>query len=246
MTAIRRRLLPATARRLFADAGPPRLWVVSAFAAGAALGLVLTYQHVRPTISAALVVFIVTIPALLDTDGWRIRLGMAWLALEQRRRMPDLPRTPRAADRWLAEHTTTDSPLLRASILMTAGRNADARQTLEAAPRDTAEDRARISRMLAAIDGLETGTLDPGPALAAIEELPPDLRRYHRLSLAWSVAWVESAQRRPWRRAFAEASRGIRPGEIPTRILIGLSAYELLATLVVALVVVVALAIGWR
>jgi hypothetical protein len=48
-----------------------------------------------------------------------------------------------------------------------------------------------------------------------------------------------------WRRAFAQASRGIRPSEIPTRILVGLSAYELLATLVVALVVLIALALGW-
>ena len=246
MTAIRRRLLPATARRLMADAGPPLPWVRVAFVAAAVVGIVLTYQHVSPPIIAVLVVFIVTIPAILDTDGWRIRLGMAWLALEQRRRMPDLPRTPRAADQWLEQHDRTDSPLLRAAVQMTAGRNADARQTLEAAPRESAEDRARIARMLAAIDGLETGTLDPGSALAAIEELPPDLRRYHRLSLAWSVAWVESTQRRPWRRAFAQASRGVGPSEIPTRILVGLSAYELLATLLVALVVVVALAIGWH
>jgi len=245
MTAIRRRLLPATARHLIADAGPPRPWIVGAFAVAAVLGIVFTYQRVSPPIIAVLVVLIVTIPAILDTDGWRIRLGMAWLAREQRRRMPDLPRTPRAADCWLAQHTTTDSPLLRASVLMTAGRNADARQTLEAAPRETAEERARIARMLAALDGLETGTLDPGPALAAIDELPPALHRYYRLSLAWSVAWVESTQRRPWRRAFAQASRGIRPSEIPTRILVGLSAYELLATLVVALVVLIALALGW-
>ncbi len=245
MTAIRRRLLPATARHLIADAGPPRLWVVGAFAVAAALGIVLTYQRVSPPIIAVLVVLIVTIPAILDTDGWRIRLGMAWLALEQRRRMPDLPRTPRAADRWLAQHTSNDSPLLRASVLMIAGRNADARQALEAASRETAEDRARIERMRAALDGLETGALDPRPALAAIEELPEELRRYHRLSLAWSVAWVESTQRRPWRLAFSQASRGIRPSEIPTRILVGLSAYELLATLVVALVVLIALALGW-
>jgi len=163
MTAIRRRLLPATARHLIADAGPPRPWIVGAFAVAAVLGIVFTYQRVSPPIIAVLVVLIVTIPAILDTDGWRIRLGMAWLAREQRRRMPDLPRTPRAADRWLAQHTTTDSPLLRASVLMTAGRNADARQTLEAAPRETAEERARIARMLAALDRLETGTLDPGP-----------------------------------------------------------------------------------
>jgi hypothetical protein len=246
MTAIRRRLLPATARRLLAEAGPPRSWVVCAFAVGAALGLFLTYRHVSPPIIAILVVCIVTIPAILDVDGWRIRLGMAWLAREQRRRMPDLPRTPRAADQWLADPHRTDSPLLRATVLMIAGRNADAREALETATRDTAEDRARIARMLAAIDGLQTGTLDPAPVLAAIEELPPDLRRYHRLSLAWSVAWVESTQRRPWRRAFAGASRGIRPSEIPIRVLIGLSLYELLATLLVALVVVIALALGWH
>jgi hypothetical protein len=246
MTAIRRRLLPGTARRLFADAGPPRSWVIGSFAAAAVIGIVLTAQGVSPPLIAVLVVLIVTIPAILDTDGWRIRLGMAWLALEQRRRMPDLPRTPRAADQWLAQPNRTGTPLMRAAVLMTAGRNEDARQTLDAAPRDTAEERARIARMLAAIDGLETGTFDPAPVLAAIEELAPEARRYHRLSLAWSVAWVECTQRRPWRRAFAGASRGIRPSEIPARILIGLSLYEVVATLVVGVVVVIALILGWE
>jgi hypothetical protein len=113
-----------------------------------------------------------------------------------------------------------------------AGRASEARALVEAAPRHDPEDRARIARMLAAIDGMATGIVDQGDAKAAIEALPPDQRRYHLLSLAWSTAWVAALHRRPWRHAFAIASRGIGPTDVPGRALIWAVVMELLAPLV--------------
>src|SRR4029079_14740314 len=110
--------------------------------------------------------------------------------------------------------------LTRASVELMAGRSAEARALVEGAPRDSPEDAARVARMLAAIDGLEASAGDARAARAAIEALPPDQRRYHLLALAWSTAWVDSTNGRPWRQAFADASRGIGPGDVPVRSLL--------------------------
>jgi hypothetical protein len=193
----------------------------------------------------ALILIVVAVPSLVDVEGWRIRLGMAWLGAEQRRRQADLPKTPAGADRWLARSVETASPLTRASVELMAGRIPEARALIEAAPRDTPEDTARAARMLAAVDGLETGTVDPRAAQVAIDALPADARRYHRLGLAWSTAWVDSSHGRPWRRAFAEASRGIRPADVPARALVWYSVQELLAPVVVGIVLLIGLVGGW-
>jgi hypothetical protein len=247
MTAIRRRLLPATSRLLWSGAGPPTWAVLVAFVLGGLLGTVLYGLRILSFVGGVAVLLVaVTIPAILDQDGWRIRLAMAWLAAEQRRRMSDLPRTPAEADRWLARSLDDSSPFVRASVLMTAGRMDEARRVVESAPVGSAEDRARATRMLAALEGLETGKVDSAAATMAIDALPPDLRRYHQVSLAWSVALVDSTHRRPWRRGFADASRGIRWSEIPMRAPFGLSVYELLASVVVGAILLVLLLMGSR
>jgi hypothetical protein len=128
---------------------------------------------------------------------------------------------------------------------MMAGRADEARRLVETAPRDDPEDIARVARMLAALDGLQTGAVDPRAALAAIEALPADQRRYHRISLAWSTAWVDSLHRRPWRDAFASASRGIGPGDVPIHFLIWVAIQELLAPIAVGVVLIVGLLVGW-
>ena len=247
MIALRRRIAPAAARRLLRDAGPPTWQDLVAIVLATTIGALVYVQPglgMWPAIVVALL--ITTTPAALDVDGWRIRRGMAWLAAEQRRRMADLPKTPAAADRWLAGSGGSAPDLMRASILLMADRLDESRALVDAFEPATAEDRARRERLHAALDGLRSGTLDPRAALAAIAALPPDLQPYHRISLAWSTAWVEASRGRPWRAAFARASRTVGPGGIPTRYLAWQALQELLLPICLLIVVAIALALGWR
>jgi hypothetical protein len=247
VSLIRRRLLPAPARRLLSEAGPPNSWVVAGFVVVALVSTVMYAQQVSAVVIALVAAAIVTVPALLDADGWRIRLGMAWLSAEQRRRMgPDLPRTRGDAERWLARPDASEATYLRASMLMTAGRLEEAGAVIAAAQLETPGDLARALRFEAALDGLRTGAVDPTAAAAAIAALPPADLRYHELSLAWSIAWVAASSHRPWRRTFAEAARGVDRHEIPRRWLIGLSVQQLLATVVAAATCLVLIVLGWR
>jgi hypothetical protein len=241
---VRRHLVPAPARRLLSEAGPPTSWVVVAFVfAGAIAGILLQSPRTGP-LAAVAVLVVLSIPSLLDVDGWRIRLGMSWLGAQQRQRMAGIPRTPAGAERWLARAGAEASALSRASMLLIAGRTAEARSIVEAAPRDEPEDRAQVARMLAALDGLDMGRVDPTAALTAIEALPPELRRYHLISLGWSTAWVEAVNKRPWRHAFAVASRLIGPGEIPIRFVVWSVTQELLAPIVVFVCLAIGSVIG--
>jgi hypothetical protein len=246
---IRRHLLPAGARRLLGDAGPPNAWAVAALIAGAPiLALAAANSGGARLLLVVTWLGVLVVPSVLDRDGWRIRTGMAWLAAEQRRRMqglPGMPRTPAGAERWLEQSGAADTGLTRASALLIAGKTIEARRLVEGHPIADAEDRARVARMLAAIDGLEAGRVDPSGANAAIEDLPPEARRYHSVSLAWSTAWVESSNRRPWRRAFAEACRGIGTSGVPARYLAYGVFQELLLPIVGLLAVLVLRIVGW-
>ena len=247
MIALRRRIAPAAARRLLRDAGPPTWQNFLAAVVAAIVASVIYAQPglgLGPAILTALA--ITTVPAVLDVDGWRIRRGMAYLVSEQRRRMADLPRTPAAADRWLAGSGESAPELTRASILMMADRADEARAVVDAFVPATAEDRVRRDRLAAALNGLRSGILDQRATLAAIEALPPEDQPYHRVSLAWSTAWVDASHHRPWRAAFAEASRSIDPGEIPTRFLAWHAVQELLLPICMLVVVAIALVLGWR
>jgi len=238
--SIRRRLPPAAARRLGRDAGPPTMWGIAAIVVAAPVWVLLASLDgigYGPATLIALV--ILTVPAIVDRDGWRVRLGMAWLGAEQRRRRLRVPRTAAGAERWLADPADS-SALTRASVLLTADRLNEARELILTAPAETVEDRARAARMLAAVDGMERGQVDSGDALVAIAALPEDQQRYHRLALAWSTAWVAAMHRRPWRRAFAEASRAIGPRDIPIGYLLWLASQQLLLTLCFVLVIVIA------
>ena len=248
MRAIRRRIAPAPARRLLRDAGPPNWQNVLAIVLA---GPIAAFVYVQPGMGfwpAVLSVLVVTtIPAALDLSGWRIRRGMAWLGAEQRRRMADMPKTPAAADRWLAGSGGSASELMRASMLLMADRLDESRAQVEAFEPATPEDRARRERMLAALDGMRSGTVDPRSALAAIDALPPADQPYHRISLAWSTAWVDASNQRPWRAAFAEASRSIPREGIPTRYLVWQALQELLLPICVLIIVVVIVPVlGWR
>ena len=246
MTAIRRRLLPAQARRLVRDAGPPNWWAGLAFVGGGLLGTVL-YGMDRVSFPGGVTVLLlaVTVPGLLDRTGWRARIGMAWLALEQRRRMPDMPRTPAAAEQWLREHP--DAPLhRRAPALMTAGRDDDALALLNAARPETPEDRARATLVRATLVGLQSGEIDVPLVRSAIADLPADETRYRELALAWSIAWVDSLHGRPWRNAFVAASEGVPASDIPRRWLAGIALQQLVATVAVGIGLVAVLILGVR
>ena len=245
MTAsIRRRLPPSAARRLGREAGPPPPWAIAAIVIATPVWFVLASQEAIGYGAATVVALaIVTVPAIVDVDGWRVRLGMAWLGAEQRRRRLRVPRTAAGAERWL-EDPADSSALTRASVLLTADRLTEAREVILTAPAETVEDRARAARMLAAVDGMEHGQVDPGAVLAAIDALPEDRRRYHRLALAWSTAWVAAMDRRPWRHAFAEASRAIGPRDLPIGYLVWLASQQLLLTLCFILVIVMARLLG--
>lgn len=220
--------------------------MIVAFVVGGVIGLAVELvSGAGLAIWLGIVLVAVTVPSLLDVDGWRIRFGMAWLAVEQRRRQSDLPRSAAGAERWLARSDETASPLTRAAMELMAGRIPEARALIQTAPRDEPEDAARVARMLAAVDGLETGTVNAEAARAAIEALPADGRRYHLLSLAWSTAWVDSINGRPWRHTFAEASRGIGPSDLPVRAVLWVGLQELLAPIVVGVVLLIGLGLGW-
>jgi hypothetical protein len=236
--------MPA-ARRLQRDAGPPNRIVIPALIVGGLLlGSALAIEDAPRALLIATGLVIMTVPSVVDVDGWRIRFGMAWLALEQRRRSLDVPfppRTPAGAERWLADTRTGHAGLARASALLTAGRPTEARAIVDAHSITSPEDEARVARMRAAIDGLETGTVDTTAARAAISRLAGVDRRYHELSLAWSIAWIAVQNGRPWRAEFARASRGVPIPDIPWRYRAWVALQELLLPVVGIFVVVV----GW-
>ena len=242
-SSLTRHLPTPAARRLQRDAGPPNRIVIPALIVGGLLlGTAFAVEDAPRALLIASGLAIMTVPSVVDVDGWRIRLGMAWLALEQRRRsreVPFPPRTPAGAERWLDDARTVDAGLARASALLTAGRPAEARAIVDAYPISSLEDEARVARMRAAIDGLETGTVDATAARAAISRLGGVDRRYHELSLAWSIAWIAVQNGRPWRADFARASRGVPVSDIPLRYRAWVALQELLLPVVGLVVVVV-------
>jgi hypothetical protein len=238
MTEVRWRPINPVARRLRTGAGPPKAWQAAALWVGVVVGaMVASLPGVGLAVPAVILLTIVSIPAIADISGWRIRLGIAWLAAEQGRRRAwiRLPRSVAAAEYWLA-HNPDAAPRLRVSILTTAGRFPEARALLESTSGETPDIRASLARMRAGLAALDAGTLDPRPVVELIDALPSDQRRYHRLALAWTIAWVEMANGRPWRKEFAAASRGIGSDGIPMRWLIAMSIQQLLLPVCVAIV----------
>jgi hypothetical protein len=246
---LRRHLPPSGMRQLLRDAGPPNSWAIAALIGGApVLGLAAAATGSVRILLVISWLGILTLPSILDRDGWRIRIGMAWLATEQHRRQQGLrgmPRTPAGADRWLERPDAGESALMRASALTIAGKTAEARGLVENHSISDPEDRARVARMLAALDGLERGRVDPAAANSAIDDLPPDARRYQRVSLGWSTAWVESSNGRPWRRAFADVCRGIPTMGIARRALAYAAFQELLPPIVGLILLVLFRVFGW-
>lgn len=207
------------------DAGPPVAWVAIAVAAGLTAVAALYVVGVDdPTTLVAVPLIAFVVVCLVDRDGWRVRLATAELAALQRERWTwgRLPTDPMTAEAWAAAHP--DAPIPdRAAVLVTAGRAAAARGLIDGAVGTTPEDTVRLARMRLTIDAAIAGSPPDRRAIDAFERLSELAavseaeRRYHRLSLAWSVAWFEIQARRPWRAAFAQSIRGLGPFRPPLR-----------------------------
>jgi hypothetical protein len=206
-------------------AGPPIAWLVVAGVAGVAgvVPLYLLGVH-DPTTLIAVPPVAFAIACLADRDGWRIRLATAELAALQRQRWSRgrLPADPVSTAAWLAANP--DAPVLdRAGVLVTAGRFTEARELAMSAVGSTPEEIVRLERLRLTIRGaLGEASLDR-PTVEAFD-LVPELaslsgadRRFHRLSLAWSAAWLQIRADRPWRATFADVLRDLGPFRPPLR-----------------------------
>jgi hypothetical protein len=212
--------------RAVRNAGPPTRWLVIAsvlslipvvllFAAGV--------DNVAALFAMPFLAFVIV--GRLDRDGWRLRLAMAELAIRQRARWTwgTLPVDPVSAESWLAAHPDAP-PDARASVLATAGRYDDARALLAAAKAEAPVDVVRLARLRVAFAAEDAGdpsiadaleTLDRVPELG---DLPPDERRYQRLSLAWSIAWLRIRSGAAWRDELAAVVRAFAPFRVPMRV----------------------------
>ena len=210
--------------RALRDAGPPLRWLIVAGVVGVGMVIVLFLAGVH---DGRVLVWVPGMTLLVassaDRDGWRIRMAMAEVATRQRDQWQTarLPIDPLSAEAWLAARP--DAPVReRASALVTAGRHADARALLEDAVGETASESVGIGRLRLVLDPAVMGGSDEQglaqlEALPAFDRLTAGERRYHRLSLAWSMAWQRIERGRPWRESFAEAARHAAPFRVPLR-----------------------------
>lgn len=214
------------AARAVRGAGPPMWQVVTAIVGGSAAGVVLIVLW--PSLPFAA---IVVPPALLslavslrDRDGPMIRGALAYVALEQRRRSGGrrMPATRRQANAWLAVEHPDASAIERAAVLIGAKRFREALELIDAnatAPM-TELDAVRVARLRASAKAaLESGSridLDAIRALAV--GLPGEERRYQVLSAAWTQAFLDISNRRPWRAEFLASAREHAPYALPARV----------------------------
>ena len=239
----------APGQRAMRGAGPPPIPTAVAIVGGVALAGVIwlvRYEDGPPWLAFGLIPGTLTAAlAVADRDGWRIRAAIATVGLEQVRRWGgagSMPRTVAAAERWLADPARADEPpLRRVSVMTVAGRWDAARAALMGIePRDDIERASRM-RLLAVIDGRAAGRIDEAPVRAELDalDLPPAERRYQRLSLAWSQAWLDIVARRPWRRPFADAIRGLGPFALPARVRLIIAIQQLAAPIACVLAVAI-------
>ena len=233
------------------DAGPPTRWLAIA-AILSVIPIVLLYlagvDDVTPLLALPFLAF--ALVGRLDRDGWRIRVAMAELAIRQRAHWTwgKLPVDPVSASSWLAAYPDAP-PEARASVLATAGRYQDARALVAAANADTAVGVVRLARLrivFAAEDAADHSianaleSLDRTPELG---DLPPAERRYQRLSLAWSMAWLRIRSGDAWREALAAAIRPFAPFRVPLRVRLFLVVQQYALAIAYAVAVTIVLVI---
>ena len=235
--------------RAIRNAGPPTSWlVIGGVLSVIPIGLlyVAGVRHIERVLAVPFLVFMLV--AWLDRDGWRIRMALAEVASEQRRRWRwgTLPVDPTTAEAWLETHRDAP-PEVRASVMTTAGRGAEARALLEAAKSADGADAIRFARLRILFAAEDAGDHSIADALGRLEaspgflDLPADERRYQRLSLAWSIAWLRIRSREPWRRELATALRALAPFRAPRRYRL----FHVLQQYALAIAYLGALAITW-
>jgi hypothetical protein len=235
--------------RALRDAGPPTSWLVVS-AALCLLPIALLYIAGVDNIVALLAVpfLVFALVGWLDRPGWRIRMALSEVASQQRRRWTwgTLPVDPASAETWLAANPDAP-PEVRASVMTTAGRTADARALLEASIPDAPADAVRFARLRILFAAEDAGDHSIADALARLDstpgfdDLPPDERRYQRLSLAWSMAWLRIRSGDPWRHELATVLRPFAPFRAPGRYRL----FHLLQQYALAIAYLVALAATW-
>ena len=211
--------------RALRDAGPPTSWLVIS-AVCCLVPIALLYLAGLDNVVALLAVpfLVFAIVARLDRDGWRIRMALSEVAYEQRRRWRwgTLPVDPTTADAWLSANPDAP-PEVRASVMTTAGRDAEARALVEASNTAAPAEAIRFARMRILFATEDSGRHSFVDALAALEAtpgfdvLPSEERRYQRLTLAWSVAWLRIRSREAWRHDLATVLRPMAPFRAPRR-----------------------------
>jgi hypothetical protein len=212
--------------RAVRDAGPPTWWLVVA-AVLSLIPVVLLFTAGVDNIAALLAMpfLAFVIVGRLDRNGWRLRLAMAELAVRQRARWTwgTLPIDPKSAESWLAAHPDAP-PDARSSVLATAGRDDDARAVLAAAKAEAPIDVVRLARLRIAFAAEGAGGSSIADALDMLDRVPElsdlsaDERRYQRLSLAWSIAWLRIRSGEAWRDELAAAVRAFAPFRVPMRV----------------------------
>ena len=205
--------------RALREAGPPLRWIVTAIPLALAVVIVLYVAGVRNRALLVAVPFVVfVLVCFIDRDGWRIRMAMAEVAGRQRERWRwgRIPIDALSADAWLAAHADAP-PAARASMLGTLGRHEEALELVSSASAETPQDALNLARMRILFAAAGRGDRSIDEALAALDAAPeaaaapPDERRYQRLSLAWSIAWLRIRGGEPWRIDFANAVRDLGP-----------------------------------
>jgi hypothetical protein len=237
--------------RALREAGPPTWWLVAA----ALLSLIPVVWLFAAGVNNLLVFFAMPFLAFvvvgaLDRDGWRDRMAMAEVAIRQRERWTwgTLPIDPIEAEAWLTAHPEAP-PEVRATVMATAGRHGEARTLLAAATADSPLGAVRIARLRILFAAENAGDHSIDDALEALDrtpelaELPADERRYQRLSLAWSIAWLRIRARERWRIELGAVVREFAPFQVPLRYRLfhAVQHYALAISYVLALAIVAAI-----
>lgn len=211
--------------KAMARAGPPIPWLV--VAGGVGLVAIITFWLVGirdSTVLIALPLVTFTVACLVDRDGWRTRMATAELAGLQVKRWAygRIPSDPATAASWL--EANPDAPAIdRATVMVTENRLVEARDLLVNGVASDPAGSVRLARIqltIAAalgeqpIDGAATEAF---ARISELDTLPPAERRYQRLALAWSAAWLAIRDHRHWRDELARALRDLGPFRPPAR-----------------------------
>jgi hypothetical protein len=154
---------------------------------------------------------------LLSRDALTARLAlMDYGRLMAARARPDDPKDAASADAWLIDPAHQNaSPVRRAGILLSLGRDDQARAMLDGASAADPRDAAFAERLRIALDE-RPHEVDRTAFEAALKGLDRDEARWQRLALAVTLVHRDVLAGRPWRGPFLTGVAGLGPWR-PTR-----------------------------